>query len=80
MKKSFEMTQEELDEIKTIAMRPSIPVMKFGDYISGGDRQEDANEVWKKLGNKYGFVWDTAEGNGSDPKKFLATPKPEQNA
>lgn len=74
MKQQFEMTQEEFEELKAIAQRESIPVMKFGDYISGYDKQEDANFVWKRLGSKYGFVWDSAEGAGSDPKKFMATP------
>lgn len=73
-KKKFEMTQEEFEQIKAIAQRPSIPVMKFGDYISGNDKQEDANSVWKNLGEKYGFVWDSAESSGGDPKEFLATP------
>lgn len=74
MKQQFEMTQEEFEEIKAIA-QDRTPVMKFGDYISGMDKQERANGFWKKLGDKYGFVWDTAEGGGSDPKKFTATTK-----
>lgn len=73
-KKKFEMTLEEFEEIKAIAQRPSIPVMKFGDYISGNEKQDDANTVWKRLGEKYGFVWDSAEGAGDDPKEFYAKP------
>jgi len=73
MKTAFEMTQEGFEAIKAIA-QDDTPVMKFGDYISGMDKFERANDFWKRLADKYGFVWDTAEGNGSDPKKFLATP------
>lgn len=73
-KESFEMTQEEFEEVKAIA-QDRTPVMKFGNYWSGVDKQERANAFWKMLGDKYGFVWDSAEGNGSDPKQFLATPK-----
>lgn len=76
MKQEFEMTVEEFERIKAIAQRPSTPVMKFGDYVSGFDKQEDANSVWKELGNKYGFVWDSAEGApGKGPTFFKATPK-----
>lgn len=76
-KKQFEMTDEEFSEVKRIAQQPSIPVMKFGDYLSGNEKQDDANEFWKKLADKYGFIWDSAESNGSDPKQFLATPNPQ---
>jgi hypothetical protein len=73
-KKQFEMTQDEFEEIKSIA-QDSTPVMKFGDYWSGMDKYERANAFWKILADKYGFVWDSAEGAGDDPKQFLATPK-----
>jgi hypothetical protein len=78
-KQPFEMTQDEFDEIKSIA-QDRTPVMKFGNYWSGMDKQDRANAFWKLLADKYGFVWDSAEGNGSDPKKFLATPKETTNA
>ncbi len=75
MKQKFKMTEEEFEQIKEIAQRPSIPVMKIGSVITGGEKQENANDFWKRLADKYGFVWDSAEGNGSDPKEFLATQK-----
>lgn len=74
-KQSYRMTDEELSEIKSIS-RDSTPVMKFGSYISGTDKFERANDFWKKLGDKYGFIWDTSEGLGRDPQNFIATPKP----
>lgn len=76
MKKEFEMTEQEFERIKAIAQRPSIPVMKIGDYWSGNEKQEDANTVWKELGSKYGFEWDSAEGvPGKGPTFFKAIPK-----
>lgn len=76
-KKQFEMSQDEFDEIKSIA-QDTTPVMKFGDYWSGMDKQDRANAFWKILGDKYGFLWDSAEGAGSDPKQFMATQKTEK--
>jgi hypothetical protein len=74
MKKEFELTEDEFNEIKSIA-QDSTPVMKFGDYWSGMDKQERANEFWKILGKKYGFIWDSAEGiSGKGPTHFKATP------
>lgn len=76
MKKEFEMTQDEFETIKAIAQRTAIPVMKIGNYISGEEKQEDANGFWQKLGDKYGFLWDSAEGiSGKGPTYFSATPK-----
>ena len=75
MKQPFEMTQDEFDEIKSIA-QDTTPVMKFGDYWSGCDKQERANRFWKILADKYGFVWDSAEGiPGKGPTHFAARPK-----
>lgn len=75
MKQQFEMTEDELKELYD-ACKPT-PVM----YLSGGTPmfntpQENANHAWKKLADKYGFIWDSVEGVGSDQKQFLATPKP----
>jgi hypothetical protein len=57
-RKEFEMTGEELEELLD-ACKPT-PVM----YLSGGtpmfkSPQENANYVWQRLGEKYGFKWDT---------------------
>ncbi len=74
MKKQFEMTEEEFNELREIAQRPSMPVLKIGSVITGSEKQDAANAAWKKLSKKYGFVWDSAEGAGSNPKRFLAIP------
>ena len=74
MKEEFEMTNEELDLMKSIAS-DNIPVMKIGNYWSGIDKQERANKFWKDLGDKYGFVWDTVEGvSGKGYTFFKAVP------
>lgn len=73
MKTEYELTPDEFEEIKSIA-QDSTPVMKFGEYWSGMDKQERANAFWKILGNKYGFVWDSAEGiPGKAVTFFMAT-------
>ena len=66
MRKEFEMTQEEMDEIIAINKEGGDPVM----YLSGGTPmgltlQEKINDYWEKLGNKYGF----------DPLSGQASPK-----
>lgn len=74
MKQDFQITQDELNEILE-ASKPT-PVM----YLSGGtpmfdSPQENANRVWKKLADKYGFVWDSAELiSNKPPTNFKATP------
>jgi hypothetical protein len=55
----YELTEDEFAEIKSIA-QDSTPVMKFGDYWSGMDKQDRANAFWKLLGEKHGFEWDSA--------------------
>jgi hypothetical protein len=70
MKEQFEMTDDELKEMHAIATQPVM-------YLSGGtpmyDIQGDANRFWQKLGDKYGFIWDSAEGAGTgNHKQFMA--------
>jgi hypothetical protein len=74
-KQEFVLTDDEFEEIKSIA-QDATPVMKFGNYWSGMDKQDRANAFWKLLGDKHGFVWDSAEGiPGKDVKHFQAEPK-----
>lgn len=71
--KHYEMTDEELEKMKSIS-QDNTPVMKFGDYWSGMDKQERANTFWQELAAKYGFVWDSAGSipGESNIKKFQA--------
>ncbi len=71
------MTQEELDQMIAISQAPSTPVLRIGNVTTGSEKQESANDFWKRLGEKYGFVWDTCEPiSGKGYTFFKATPKP----
>ncbi len=79
MKKEFEMSQDELNQMIGISQGKSMPVLMIGSVITGGEKQESANDFWKALGEKYGFVWDTAEpisGKGYTFFKAIAKPNP----
>lgn len=79
MKKEFEMTQDELNQMIAISQAKSMPVMKIGNVTTGDEKQESANDFWKRLGEKYGFIWDTAEpisGKGYTFFKAIAKPNP----
>jgi hypothetical protein len=65
MRKDFEMTQAQLDELLN-ACKPT-PVM----YLSGGQPmfnspQKNANYAWEKLGKELGFKHMTVKPNGGD--------------
>ena len=71
MRKDFEMTQEQLDELLD-ACKPT-PVM----YLSGGkpmfnSPQENANHAWKLLGEKLGFDHMSVKPTGKGDKFFSA--------
>ena len=71
MRKQFEMSQDQLDELLD-ACKPT-PVM----YLTGGvpmfkTPQENANYAWKKLGKELGFDHMTVKPAGSDQKSFTA--------
>lgn len=75
MKKQYEMSEQEFDDMKAIS-QDKTPVMNIGGNWTGMDKQERANAFWVSLADKYGFVWDTVEGAGTgNVKEFLATPK-----
>lgn len=74
MTKEYQLTPEEFSEIKEIASRRE-PVMKIGNTWTGNGPQEAANEFWKRMAHKYGFVWDSASGaSGKSSDFFTATP------
>ena len=75
MKQEFKMTQQEMDDIIAIN-RNKMPMLKIGDVITGLDLQENINEYWKKLGDKYGFEYMTVEPSSRGNLFFLAEPKP----
>jgi hypothetical protein len=73
-KQEYQLSEDEFAEIKSIA-QDTTPVMKFGDYWSGMDKQDRANAFWALLGEKHGFVWDSATPvPGKAVTFFYATP------
>jgi len=80
MKTEFKMEDSELLEMIDIARAPSIPVMLIGGVSTGNEKQESANNFWKRLGEKYKFKCDTVE---AAPNKgynfFLAEPTIEES-
>lgn len=57
MRKEFELTDAEVEQLKV----PShVPYMIFGGHAPRSP-QEMANDNWRLLGHKRGFVWDTVE-------------------
>lgn len=74
MKQEFEMTEEEVQAIYDIS-KNKMPVIYVGVWL-GLDSQEQANKLWQIMADKYGFIWDSAEGSAKGDRYFLATPKP----
>lgn len=73
MVKEFKLTDEELKNLKD-ACKP-VPYMIIGG-CPPPSAQENANDAWKRLGNKYGFIWDTVRPiAGKDVSYFNAEVK-----
>lgn len=72
-KQEFKMTKEELQAIYDIS-RNQMPVMFIGVWTGLESKQEQANLLWKRMSDKYGFVWDSAEASSKGSIFFLATP------
>jgi len=63
MRKEFELSKEEFDEIVEINKEGGDPVM----FLSGGiplgrSLQQKINDYWDRLGEKYKFQRDTVQG------------------
>ena len=63
MRKEFELSKEEFDEIVRINREGGDPVM----FLSGGiplgrSLQQKINDYWNRLGEKHGFLRDTVQG------------------
>jgi hypothetical protein len=69
MTKEFELTDEEFDAIKDISQSRQ-PVIWVGVWL-GMDAQERANSFWEQLGEKHGFVWDTARPVSGKSNRFF---------
>lgn len=69
MKKEFQITQEELDHIKSI----NEGFNYFGLSLMN-PAQIKTDDYWKKLGEKYGFNSKTVERTSKSELIFLAEP------
>ena len=70
MRKEFELTQEDLDSILE-ASKPTPVMYLSGGQLMGGTPQENANRAWQQMGEKYGFVWDTAQPIDGKNQRFI---------
>ncbi len=70
--KQYTMTDEELVALKTAAATPGV----FGGPLAGYDPGRAASEkLWKEMGDRYGFVWETVASSGGDERVFAAKEK-----
>jgi hypothetical protein len=74
MKKQFELSDDEFNELMEIAKNPTPYMLGSGGVELFESTQDRANRVWKRIGKEKGFVWDSCESAGSNPKLFMATP------
>ena len=74
MRKTFKMTQEQLNKLLDACKPVPLIAMQCGTTRS---QQERANDAWKELGNEMGFDPITAEPicGCSDQTQFTAVPK-----
>ena len=69
MRKQFEMSQDEYHELRAIAQE----VLDKNAGVTNEMYRQKAFEVFKRMGKKYGFKWDTAEPpTGDNLKQFMA--------
>lgn len=68
---NYEMTQADLD-VLLAAMRP-VPLIMLQCGMPPSP-QENANAAWKRLGERMGFDYMTAQPNGKGDRFFSAAP------
>ena len=85
-KKEFQLSEEDtkaiLDASKRARTTPVIYTPALGqrpdEVRSWADHAyESVMDCWRRLGEKHGFIWDTAEGSGKGISTILAEPKSE---
>jgi hypothetical protein len=74
MRKEYKMTMDDMNTLLN-ACKP-VPYMVFNGQPPRSP-QEYANAAWEALGNKLGFVWDSAQPiHGKSDLYFTAEPLP----
>jgi hypothetical protein len=70
MQKEFKLTEQELKDLLFISRPVPAIFLQCGEPTS---RQEIANNYWKKLADKYNFIWDSVKPiEGKDNHYFTA--------
>ncbi len=69
MRKEFEMSQEQLDEILSACKPVPMIMLQCGTPKSP---QENANNAWERLGNKLGFKHMTVLPSNKGDRYFTA--------
>ena len=72
MSKLYEMTQADMDELLK-SMQP-VPYIIIGGF-EPPSQQENANNAWKRLGEKMGFEHMSVKPSNKGELFFTATPK-----
>jgi len=70
MRKEFELSQDDLDQLLN-ASKAVPAVWLSGGQPMFGTPQENANREWKRVGKKYGFIWDTAQPVVGKGQRFI---------
>ena len=73
----FEMTQEEVDELKDLGKKAQeAPVMRMSMNSPCFSEMAYDNlwAKWKEMGKKYGFVWDSAKPSPKGDQFVMAKP------
>ena len=62
----YKLDEEDIERIKVASKRLSeTPLMKFGSVDVHQHAQDELNKVWKSVGDKHGFNWETAKPSSS---------------
>lgn len=71
-RREFEMSEEDLKKILD-ACKPTPAMWGSGGAPMFSTPQENANQAWRDLGQRMGFVWDSARAvSGKGPQFFTA--------
>ena len=72
-RQEYQLTQQDLDTLRD-ASKP-VPYMIIGGVMPRTP-QENANAAWQRMGEKYDFVWDTAQPLSNSNGRRLITAVP----
>jgi hypothetical protein len=71
--KTYQLNDEQFQRIADASK--SVPYILGSNGIAPRSPSENANDVWRALGDELGFVWDTAQPISGSDRQFIAEPK-----